>query len=74
MRIYYTDDVRGTVVGDQHTYYEFWTAKNSGYPTYLDPYKITSGYFCNDADAELWIKNHQPDLYLSGIEMRAFDV
>jgi hypothetical protein len=64
---YFTDDVRGIVIGAVTVPYEFWTRGEH-------PIRFDRGGFTSDADAEQWVREHYPEEYAAGVEMRVFDV
>lgn len=71
MKADYTDDVRGIIVSTPEAdgraeRYEFF-AKLPGFAFTV---YLNQGYFANDAAAEAWVKEHYPDEYKGGIEMR----
>lgn len=63
MRLDFTDDVRGIVVGEMTFPYQFWK----------DGRRLGRGHFASDAEAEAYCKEQFPEEYKTGIEMRAFD-
>lgn len=68
-RPYYTDDVRGIVIGgDNGTLYKFFTTVPPGVEQYLG-----DGLFDNDQEAEAHACTTYPVAYARGIEMRAFE-
>ena len=70
----FIEEVRGTIIGgDNYSYYEFWTVKNTGYPQYLGPHRFAKGWFSDDEDAEQWVKENHPEHYKDGVEMRCFE-
>ena len=66
---YYTDDVRGIVIGgDTATLYKFFTILPPGVEHFLG-----KGWFSSDAEAEAHARHTWPACYQNGIEMRVFD-
>lgn len=64
---YFDEDVRGVVIGDVTATYEFWTRDDR-------PRRFARGAFPTDAHAEAWVREHHPEEYAAGVEMRVFDV
>ena len=68
----FEEHVRGTIIGDVTFPYQFWAWREYGWT--LRYYEcIARGSFRNDDEAEAWVKEHYPDDYANGIEMRCFD-
>ncbi len=61
--MYFTDDVKGRIVGPMTYPYEFWR----------DGTRVAKEYFATDAEAIEWIKSEYPDDYNQGIEMRCYE-
>lgn len=69
--IYYTDDVRGFVIGDVTFPYEFWLHENlCGQKVSR---RIAHSHFVNDEEAKEWFRENYPAEYAHGVEMRVFD-
>jgi hypothetical protein len=57
------DSVRGMIIGEVTWPYEFWK----------DGHKIAWDFFNNDDEAKAWFKEHYPEFWRQGVEMRVFD-
>lgn len=66
LKIDYTDDVRGVIIGGDGARYEFWTEE-------AEPRFIAREFFSNDAAAiKWWVSSEYSALYPNGAEMRVF--
>jgi len=68
--------VRGTIIGGEGWYYEFWQTKDHPEckpPFCFKPGRIDRGHFANDEEAEAYVKQYHPTEYRFGVEMRCFD-
>ncbi len=59
----FTDDVRGKIIGGDNAPYEFWN----------DEGRFARGHFDNDDEAVEYIRDHYPEKYNAGFEMRVFE-
>ena len=59
------EEVEGRVIGAFTYPFEFWTRDGKR--------QVARGHFENDSQAEAWVKEHKPDEYKAGLEMRRFD-
>lgn len=63
------DDVNGFIVGgDDNEYKQYYTFHRE-----QDKTCIGSGNFCNDKEAEDFVKNRWPEEYKKGVEMRCHE-
>lgn len=69
------EEVNGVIIGGDTWPYEFWTRGaeillgNGHKPQCF----LGKGHFASDTEAESYAKNHWPDEYAKGIEMRVYD-
>lgn len=68
----YDDDVRGTIIGGDRRHYEFWTEERDEVRC-IWPSRIAEGEFANDDEALAWFREHYPEHFAKGCEMRVWD-
>ena len=57
------EEVRGTIIGGEYRYYEFWQGA----------LRVAKGWFDDDEQAEAWFKEYHLKHYEAGVEMRVWD-
>ena len=69
----FMDDVNGTIIGPFTNPYEFWYTFPQGHVLAGMTTRLDRGFFETDEEAKEWVKEHYPEEYRHGIEMRVFD-
>ena len=59
-----TEEVRGVVIGDCTSPYEFWSNDQTE--------RLARGSFGSDREAVEWFRTNYPEWYAQGVEMRAY--
>lgn len=59
-----SEEVRGVVIGDCTSPYEFWTKDQRE--------QLAKGSFASDSEAVGWFKANHPMWYAQGVEMRVY--
>jgi hypothetical protein len=70
------EEVRGTIIGPVTRPYEFWSLPKHSEVYFLGTGKvkcIARNFFENDDEAIAWVKEHHPEAFRLGLEMRVFE-